>query len=166
MKFIPTWPITVGALVLGLAGGLWIEHTRLGAQIDRIEAQHAEQERQRQVVRAEDERKARSVEQRLAARVGEIEQEKTNAIAQVRTDADALIERLRKQAASKPARTSAVPPAGAACPAAVGGELPDRSREDFVRLAERANVLRAGLAACYGWADEVTSSAATSAPAQ
>lgn len=167
MSILPTWPIAAGALVVGLASGFYFEHVRLGAKIDRITAAHAEELRMREVQRAADERKARDVERRLVARAGEIEQEKVNEIAQVRTDADALIDRLRKQAASKPARASTVPGAAATCAPAPGGELPDRSREDFVRLAERANVLRAGLAACYGWADEVIATpAAVSAPAQ
>lgn len=167
MSILPTWPIAAGALVIGLAGGFYFEHTRLGAKIDRMVADNAEAERQRQLVRADDERLARAQEQALSVRAGKIEQEKINEIAQVRTAADALVERVRKQAASKPARTSPVSGTAATCAPAPGGELPDRSREDFVRLAERANVLRAGLAACYGWADEVISATASpSASAQ
>lgn len=160
MSILPTWPIAAGALVMGLAGGFYFEHTRLGAQIDHMNADTAEAERQRQLVRADDERVAREAEQKLAARAGQIEQEKTHAIAQVRTDADALIERLRKQAANKPAYSGAMPTAGATVPNEPGPAIPERTGADLVHLAERADTLRAGLQACYGWADSVISAAA------
>lgn len=155
MSIVPTWPIAVGALVIGFAGGFAVEHTRLGAKIDRINADIAETERQRQLVRADDERVAREREQAMAARAGQIEQEKQNEIAAVRSSADALIERLRKQAASKPTSTGRVPAPGAACPAQPGPDIPLGSGERIVRLAERADAIRAGLAACYKWADSV-----------
>lgn len=159
MSILPSWPIAAGALVLGLAGGFYAEHVRLGAQIDRIQADHAEEERQRQLVRADDEREARTKEQQLAARAGQIEQEKTDEIARVRSSADALVDRLRKQTASKPTGAGGVPTAGAACAPATGADVPVGSGEGVVRLAERADVIRAGLAACYQWADALTSPA-------
>lgn len=155
MSSVPTWPIVAGALVVGLAGEFWIERTRLGAKIDRIEAEHAEQERVRQVQRAADETAARKKEQDLAQRASQIEQEKTDEIAAVRSSADALIDRLRKQAASKPTVAGRVPAPSATCPAEPRPAVSERSGEAVVRLAERADEVRAGLAACYKWADSV-----------
>jgi hypothetical protein len=146
-----------------LAVGAYADHKVMGARIDRMEAATAEQERLRQVQRAADERKAREKEQQWAARAGQIEEEKTNEIVRVKSDADALIARLRQQAASKPARPSPMPGASPSCPDATGGELPDRSREDFVRLAARATEQQKWLGACYKWADEVEGKATSPA---
>lgn len=162
LKIIPTWPIAVGTLVIGLALGAGIDHLwmdgkvdRLTASVTKMKAEHAETLRVREVKRADDERAARLRESNMALRVGEIQQEKEDAIARTRTDADALIARLRKQAASKPTSPGGLPGAAPACQGAAGGELPDRSREDFVRLAQRAAELQAALGACYSAYDSV-----------
>lgn len=149
MSILPTWPIAAGALVIGLAGGAYVDHKIMQGRIDKITIAHTEELRVREVKRSEDERAARAKEQSLADRVGEIEQEKQNAIATVNADAAALIARLRNQAASKPASSGSVPRPAPSCETPVGRELLERSREDFVRLAERAERLRKGLDGCY-----------------
>lgn len=155
MSILPTWPIAAGTLAIGLAMGAYVDHKVMSARIEKMEAATAEQERVRQVQRAADERKAREKEQQWAARAGQIEEEKTNEIVRVKSDADALIARLRQQAASKPARPSPVPGSAPSCPDAAGSDVSFGGGERVVRLAERADQIRAGLAACYKWADEV-----------
>jgi seryl-tRNA synthetase len=162
MSILPTWPIAAGALVAGLVLGAGADHLWMNGKVSAaqkrytdLSAQVAEEKRQREVQRGNDERAARAREQALAARAGQIEQEKENEIAQVRSTADALIERLRKQAASKPAGTGGVPQTDAACPAQPRPDIPLGSGERIVRIAERADEIRAGLAACYKWADSV-----------
>lgn len=155
MSILPTWTIAAGALALGIAGGAYVDHKVMQGRIDKIQIAHTEQLRVREVQRAKDEVAAREAERLLAVRAGQIEQEKVNAIAAVRSDADALIARLRKQAASKPANPGGVPAAGPACQSALGTVVPERSGEDLVRLAERADQQRAALGACYQAYDSV-----------
>lgn len=169
MSILPTWPIAAGALVLGLAGGFYFEHTRLGAQIDHMNADAAEAERQRQLVRADDERVAREAEQQLAARAGQIEQEKTDEISRIRSGYAADLARVQQRADRKPAGAGGLPAASPACAGSTGVELSNRDAGFLSWQAARADELRAGLQACYGWADSVISAAARPAgtpPAQ
>lgn len=147
---------TVGAFTLGMAGGAWIDHHFMQSKIDRLNAALTEQLRVREVQRATDERAAREREKALATRAGQIEQEKENAINAVRTDADALIARLRQQAASKPASPGRVPSAAPACETPAGATVPDRAGEDLVALAQRADEMRAALGACYTAYDSIS----------
>jgi hypothetical protein len=149
MNLLPTWPIAVGGLVIGLAGGAYIDHSIMESRFNKLVAAHAEELRLREVQRAKDEVAAREEERRLTVRAGQIEQEKTDEINRVRTSADALIARLRNQATSKPASPSGVPQAATACESTAGAVVPERTGEQLVRLAERADEQRAGLAACY-----------------
>lgn len=149
MIISPTYYIAAGALVIGLASGAWIDHRVMQGRIDKIQLAHSEELRVREVKRADDERAARTKEQALVVRVNEIEQERINEVANVRNSADALIERMRKQANSKPANASGMRPT---CPAGEGGagsELHIGVGEDLVRLAQRADELRTALGACY-----------------
>lgn len=152
MIIFPKLTIAAVALIplaIGLAGGAFIDHRIMQGRIDKITIAHTEELRVREVERADDERAARTREQLLASQIGLIEQEKQNAITTANTSANALIERLRKQAASKPANPSGMPQAAPACETTAGRELYNRSREDTVRLAERAEKYRLGLGACY-----------------
>lgn len=155
MSIIPTWPFVAGALVIGLAGGAYVDHKVMQGRIDKIQIAHTEQLRAREVQRAKDEVAARETERQLALRAGQIEQEKTDEIARVRTDADALIARLRKQAASKPTGTGGVPTACATGEDAAGPAVPVGTGEDLVALAQRADEVRAALGACYQAYDSV-----------
>lgn len=149
MSILPTWPIAAGALVIGLAGGAWIDHQVMQSRIDKITIAHAEELRLREVKRSEDERAARSREQQLAAQVGQIEQEKTDAIATANASAATLLARLRNQAASKPTSPSAMPGAAANCQVSAGSELHLSVGERLVPIAQRADEMRAALGACY-----------------
>lgn len=155
MSIIPTWPFVAGALVIGLAGGAYVDHKVMQGRIDKIELAHTKTLRQREVQRAKDEVAAREAERLLALRAGQIEQEKTDEIARVRSDADALIARLRKQAASKPTGTGGVPAACSAGEDAAGPAVPVGTGEDLVALAQRADEVRAALGACYQAYDSV-----------
>jgi hypothetical protein len=164
MSILPTWPIAAGALVVGLAGGFYFEHTRLGAKIDRMEAAYSEELRVREVARSSAERKARDIEQRAAVQAGKIEQDKQDEIARIRADSASAIARLQSRPDRKPASPGAVPGAAPACAGATGAELSRPDGEFLVGLAGRADEHRAALQACYRWADEVIS--ASQAPAQ
>ena len=155
MRILPTWPIAAGALVIGLAVGAYADHKVMQGRIDKITIAHTEELRVREVKRADDERAARTREQLLASQIGLIEQGKQDAINQASTTANALLERLRKQANSKPANPSGMPQAAPACETTAGRELYNRSREDTVRLAERAEKYRLGLGACYESYDSI-----------
>lgn len=149
MSILPTWPIAAGALALGLAGGAYIDHKIMQGRIDKIQIAHTEELRVREVKRAEDERAARTREQQLAAKVGQIEQERQDEVAKVRSSADSLIERMRKQANSKPTNSGGVRPSCPAGESAAGADVPIGIGEDLVRLAQRADELRTALGACY-----------------
>lgn len=151
MSLIPTWPIAVGALALGLAGGAALDHTIMSARIDRMEKATAEIDRQRAEIRAGDELEARQKEQTWAARVGQVEQEKTNEIARVRAAGAAALsdERMRKRADRPAANPSGMPQAAAACAGATGAELYRPDAIVLVGIAQRADEQRAALGACY-----------------
>lgn len=160
MSIIPTWPIAAGALVVGLAGGFYFEHTRLGAKIDRMEAAYSEEVRVREVARSAAERKARDIEQRAAVQAGKIEQEKQNAITDIRADAAAAIERerLRRRPSRVATNTGGVPSAAPACPGATGAALFAEDANFLIGESARADEHRAALQACYRWADQIISS--------
>lgn len=155
MSILPTWPIAAGALVIGLAGGAFIDHKIMQGRIDKITIAHTEELRVREVDRANDERAARTREQLLASQIGLIEQEKQDAITTASTSANALIERLRKQAASKPANPSGMPQAAPACETAAGPVVSEPVGVNLVALAERADQHRAALSACYQAYDSI-----------
>jgi hypothetical protein len=173
MSIVPTWPIAVGALAVGVALGAGADRLWMAPQVAKAEKKYTdldaavrEQARLREVQRSKDEREAREKEQRMAAAISRAEQEKTDEIARNRSAADALIARLRQQAAAARQPTSAggVPAPSTAGQDGAGPGLPAGSGERVVRLAERANTIRAGLAACYKWADAVEGRSEESAP--
>lgn len=155
MSILPTWPIAAGALLIGLAVGAYADHKVMQSRLDKITIIHAEELRVREVKRADDERAARSREQLLSSQIGLIEQEKQDEITKASTSANALIERLRKQAAVKPANPSGVPQAAPACETTAGPVVSERTGVDLVALAERADQQRAALGACYQAYDSV-----------
>ncbi len=155
MNLIPTWPIAVGALVLGMAGGAYVDHAIMAGRIDKINATHAEQERERQVVRAADELAARQKEQTWAERLGKTEQEKQDEIARVRAAGAAAIAGLQNRPDRKPAGAGGVPQAAPACQGATGAELSRSDAGFLVGEAARADELRAALGACYSAYDSL-----------
>lgn len=40
MSLVPTWPIAVGTLVIGLAAGAWADHTVMARKYDKLVEQH------------------------------------------------------------------------------------------------------------------------------
>jgi hypothetical protein len=174
MKLFPTWPITAGALAVGLIIGAGADHLWMDAKLSRAEVKydklvstHAEQERKRQLQRAEDERTARTDEQRIADLAGEKLQEKENAKNSALAERDAAIARLQSRPGRQPARPSTAAPASPTCTGTTGAELSRPDAEFLVGEASRADVLRAALQQCYGQyeaAREVTN--AVPAPAQ
>lgn len=155
MNISTDWYFAAGLLVIGIAGGAYVDHSIMESRINKITSAHAEDLRVLQVQRAKDEAAARAKEQTLTAQIATIEQARTNEVATVRTDAAALIERLRNQATSKPANPSRVPQAAASCEATPGAVVPERTGTDLVQLAQRADELRSALSACYQAYDSV-----------
>lgn len=149
MSLIPTWPIAVGALALGLAGGAALDHTIMSARIDRMEKATADIDRQRAEIRAGDELEARQKEQTWAARVGQVEQEKTNENARIAARYATDLDSLRKRADRRPAPSGGTAPAATSCEGATGAELSRPDAEFLVSEAARADRQRAALGACY-----------------
>lgn len=150
MSILPTWPFAVGALVLGLAGGAWIDHTVMASRIAKIEKDHADMMRQLAEVHDADQIDARTKEQTWAARVGQVEQEKTNENARIAARYAAQLDGLRQRADRRPAPTSGMLEAATACAGATGAELSRPDATVLVGFAQRADEQRAALAACYG----------------
>lgn len=155
MNLLPTWPIAAGALVIGLCGGAYVDHSIMESRINKMTAAHAEELRVREVQRAKDEAAARSTEQALATKIATIEQARVNENTTSSTVADALRERLRNQAASKPANPSRVSQAASSCETTTGREFSVSTGENLVQLAQRADELRSALSACYQAYDSV-----------
>ena len=145
--------MTAAALVLAvlLALQTWRLHTEQLAHqalIARHAAQIADQQRQL----AEAHARARNTEQHLVTQAAQTEETKNAEITAARATADTLRRRLRDAAATS-ALVSATAPATCLAGAAAGGdpaELPAAPRFDLVSEAERADQLRAALAACVG----------------
>lgn len=155
MSVLPTWPITAGALVLGLVSGAYVDHHVMAGRIDKINAAHAEELRQREVKRADDERTARNNERQMTEAVGLAEQDKQNEIARIRNSYSAQLASLQQRADRKPASPSGVPQATPACQGATGAELSRPDAGFLVGEAARADELRAALGACYRAYDSV-----------
>lgn len=155
MSILPTWPIAAGCLVIGLAGGAFLDHSIMGARIQKMTAAHAEELRQREVKRADDERTARNNERQMTEAVGLAEQDKQNEIARIRNSYSAQLASLQQRADRKPTSASGVPQAAPACQGATGAELSRPDAGFLVGEAARADELRAALGACYSAYDSV-----------
>lgn len=158
MSILPTWPIAAGALVVGLLAGTAVTRYVYQHKIDAIHAGAAEVDRQRAEIRANDERDARTKEQRWAVALAAAEQEKVNAQEQARAAGAAALnsERMRQRAERRPAPSGGAAEAATTCQGATGAELSRPDAEFLIREATRANVQRAALAACYKAYDEVS----------
>lgn len=143
--------IAIAALAVLLGLQTWRLHTEQLAHRD-LQVQHASQvvEQQRQL--AEAHARARNTEQHLVTQAAKSEELKNAEITAARATADTLRSRLRDAAATS-ALVSATAPATCLAGAAARGdaaELPAAPRFDLVSEAERADQLRAALAACVG----------------
>lgn len=156
MSILPTWPFAVGTLVLGLAGGAWLDHTVMAGRIAKLEATHADVLRQIDQVQDSDEIEARTKEQDWAARVGQVEQEKTNEIDRINNRHAAMVDGLRQRANRRAAPGGGVSEATATCAGATGAELSRPDATVLVGIAQRADEQRAALAACYSAYDAVS----------
>lgn len=150
MSLIPTWPLVVGGLLLGAAGGAALDHTIMAGRIDRMERAAADVERQRAEVYAADQVAARTTEQKRAERVGQIEQGKQDEINRIAARYAADLDGLRLRANRKPAPGGGTSPAAPTCQGTTGAELSRPDAEFLVGEATRADTQRAALAACYG----------------
>lgn len=155
MSILPTWPIAAGALVIGLAVGAFIDHRIMQGRIDKITIAHTEELRVREVKRADDERAERSKEQAWNFKLNEVEQRRIDEVDKVRGAADALAERMRKQANSKSSNASGVRPTCPTSEGSTGADVPIRIGDDLVRLAQRADEQREALKACYSSYDSI-----------
>jgi len=155
MSIVPTWPIAAICLAVGVAGGALSTRYVYVNKIDKIQAQHTELLRQREVKRADDERAAREKEQGWAERVNEAEQRRINETDRISRERDAAITSLQNRASRKPASTGSVPSSATSCQGSTGAEL---SREDSIFLtgeASRADEQREALKACYSAYDSM-----------
>lgn len=155
MSILPTWPIAAGALVIGLAGGAYVDHKIMQGRIDKITIEHAKVEQERMVQRTRDEVAARENERLLVEKINAIEQDKINEIAAINSRYSSTIASLQQRADRKPANPGGVPTASPTCQGATGADL---SRSDGIFLAgesARADELRTALGACYKAYDSI-----------
>lgn len=149
MSLIPTWPIAAGALIIGLGAGFSVEHWRLGAELARVESQHAEQERTRQVQRAADERIARKKEQDLNKAAADALQGKQDEINAIAIRLAGTTSRLQQRPDRKSPDPGGMPGATPSCAGTTGAELSRPDGEFLAGEAARADTIRAALAQCY-----------------
>lgn len=148
-NLVPKWPFVAGALVLGLLGGAYADHTVMQGRADKLAKTHAEELAARDAQRTRDEVAAREEERRLVLKASEIERTKNEEIATVRAAGAAAVASLRNRQDRKPAPAGDVPPPRPACQGATGAELSRSDGQFLVGEAARANELRAALGACY-----------------
>lgn len=156
MSILPSWPFAAAALALGIVFGATADHAYMSRKIDRLNAQHADQERFRAIQQADNERLARQTEDTWVNSVGKIQQEKQDEIASINRRHAAELDSVRQRADRKPAGTSGVPKDSAACSGNTGAELSRPDAEFLAGEAARAESLRAALVACYKAYDAVS----------
>jgi hypothetical protein len=160
MKIIPTWPIAVGTLVLGLAIGAGADHLWMNGKVSAaqkrytdLSAQVAEEKRQREVQRGNDERAAREKEQKAAREAGQKLQEQIDENVRIAGQRDDAVKRLQSRPDRKPAGAGGMPAPAPTCAGSTGAELSRQDGGFLIGEAARADELRAALKACYGTYD-------------
>jgi len=153
MTLFPTWPITAGALVVGLVAGAYADHTVMSARIDKAKAYASEQLRQREVVRAQDERIARTREQEITESLTRTLQDKENEKDRIAVERDRAVASLQDRANRKPASPGAAAAVAADCKGSTGAELSRPDAEFLTGFAARADTVRAALSQCYAQYD-------------
>lgn len=156
MSIVPTWPISAICLAVGVAGGAVSTRYVYVNKIEKIQAQHIELLRQREVKRADDERAARAKEQGWVERVNEAEQRRINETDRISRERDAAITSLQNRASRKPASTGSLPSPATSCQGSTGAELSRADAEFSLRLAARADEQREALRACYSAYDSLS----------
>lgn len=149
MSILPTWPIAAGALIIGLAGGAFIDHKIMQGRIDKIAIAHTEELRVREVKRADDERAERSKEQAWNFKLNEVEQRRIDENERLRTIAASAVASVQQRPNRQPAPASGSSAPATTCKAATGAELSRPDAEFLIRFAERADQQREALSACY-----------------
>lgn len=143
--------MTAAALVLAVLLGLqtWLRHSEQIAH-QKLVASHAAQMADQQRQLAEATARARATEQNLITQAAQAEKVKNDQIATLALDADRLRRRLRDAAATSTLVSATATIAAPASAAAGGdrGEFLAKVGDDLVSEAERADQLRAALAAC------------------
>lgn len=155
MSILPTWPIAAGALVIGIAGGAFIDYKIMQSRIDQINIEHAEGLRVREVKRADDERAARSKEQEWNFKLNEVEQRRIDENERLRTIAASAVASVQQRPNRQPAPASGSSTPATTCKAATGAELSRPDAEFLIRFAERADQQREALSACYQSYDSI-----------
>ena len=143
--------MTAAALVLAVLLGLqtWLRHSEQIAHRDLIAKVAQERaEQQRQIAQATE--RARQTEQTLADQAATLEATNNAEIHAARATADTLRRRLRDAAATRALMPAAAAATGIAGAAAGGDRTAvfEQIGDDLVSEAERADQLRAALAAC------------------
>lgn len=156
MSVLPAWPIAAAALLVGFAGGFGLEHTRLGAQLSELRADHANEAAQREQVRAADERAMREKERKQAAAAGAALQEKQDEITRINSRHAGQLDSLRQRAERPASDPGGLPAPRAACAGATGAELSGEDGRFLAGEAARADTIRAALAQCYTQYDSLT----------
>ena len=147
-----TWLVRLLPYLLGaggIAAGAWViwdnGYETAMAEVDEIRADAVD--------------RAITQERQLQEDADEITKGQMADLAGVNDRLSADIERLR----NRPPRTIRVPTAsGAECTGATGAELSGPDAEFLARLAAEADRLRAGLRACYQYADAISGGSNTS----
>jgi len=160
MSILPTWPIAAATLVAGLVVGAGADHLWMNgkvekrdAQIVKLNADHAEQLRLREVKRAKDEAKARTTEQEMAESFGRQLQVKEDEKNRIANQLGVAVASLQDRPNRQPARTGPAAAAAPDCKGTTGAELSRQDGEFLVGEAARANLLRAALGQCYAQYD-------------
>lgn len=152
---VPRW--VYAAIIATLAATsckLTVDLGSVKLELEKAKVAHQFERANAAVVLAQAQYRARQAEQNLVEATVQIREETHAQLAASTAAADDLRRRLRASAAnaataalvSGAAQAAATQPPGAVD---VGAQLPERAGSDLVSLAERADVLRAELNACY-----------------
>lgn len=128
--------LIIAAVVLGLAGGLWLHGNYHGRSVMEMKIEQANNRALRE-------------KQALQEKIDEITQQQTDDLAAVIDERDAALKRLRN-------RPNRMPEAAATeCKGSTGAELSRTDAEFLTREAARADRLRRALISCYDYADSL-----------
>lgn len=137
------WPMVV-LLWWGAAGRLALTNER---------ADRAKEQKAQAAAIAKSQAEALATESTWKGRVYEQHRAKEIEVANIAAARDAALAGLRNRA---PRRTDVPGAPATACPGATGADLSERDAGDLVRLAARADRLRAALGECQAWIETVT----------
>ena len=128
--------LIIGGIAIALAGGLWLHGNYHGRSVMKLKIEQANN-------------RALEKRQELQEKTDAIIQDQADKLANIASERDAALERLR----SRPDRMPET--AQAECQGATGAELSRTDAEFLTGLAARADELRQALTACYRYADSL-----------